>query len=229
MFDYSYAYLFANLFLCLPVWLLVFWRRKDLRHKILMASLVGGIAGPLSEIWYTKDYWQPLLFTGGRIGFEDFLFGFFVAGVASVLYEELLAKKFTKRHLRKQHWILLILPLIVVLLYTFNHLFPSLSINSIYASAVAFFIVAAAIIFIRPDLETDSLVSGILSCLAFFLGYLILLLFFPQIFNKMWYLKNISGITLFTIPIEELLWALSFGMFAGPIYEFYAGLTFKKK
>ncbi len=229
MFDYRYAYLLTNLFLVIPTWLFFYRKRSDLRHKILTSSIFGGIAGPLSEIIYLKDYWRPELFNGWAIGLEDFLFGFGIAGVACAAYEEMFGQKYTRRHKRRQHWILLILPIIVILLYEFNLAFPHLWINSIYISMIAFLITAAIIIYFRRDLGLDSLMSGILFGSFFLIGYLILLRFYPEIFTRWWLLKNISGITVFTIPIEELLWAFGFGMFAGPIYEFYAGLTFKKK
>ena len=70
--------------------------------------------------------------------------------------------------------------------------------------------------------------SGFLCGLIFLIGYLILLTFYPLIFQAFWQLDNLSGIRIGKIPIEEILWAFGFGMVVGPMYEFYAGLRFKK-
>lgn len=229
MLGYRYAYLFADLAIGFPLWLILFVVRKDLRHKMLAFGLMGAIAGPISEIFYLRDYWHPLTITRTPIGIEDVLFGFFAGGVGSVLYEELFGKRFAKRHRRTEHWIFFVFPIAAVCLFAFNRLFPLYRINSIYASAIAFFVTTLVIIYVRKDLLVDALVSGLLAGSIFFFGYLFLLVFFPQIFAKMWLLHNISGITVSRIPIEELLWAFTYGLMAGPLYECYAGLAFQRE
>lgn len=227
MLNYSYAYLFGNLFLCFPVWLLLFVARKDLRKQMLLVSFLGGLAGPLSELYYLQDYWRPLLFTGWKIGIEDFLFGFFIAGIAAVFYEEVFGKRFAKRKTRKNNFLWLVIPLLALFTITFNGLF-FLGLNSIYASIIGFLLIALLMIIFRRDLWFDAVMSGLLVGTFMFVGYLILLLGFPELFQRLWLLKNISGILVFNIPIEELLWGFGWGMVAGPLYEFYAGLKFKK-
>lgn len=228
MLGYQYTYLFADMVVGFPLWLVFFILREDLRHKMLVFGLLGAVAGPVSELFYLKDYWHPVLITNTSIGIEDVLFGLFAGGIASVLYEELFAKHFLKRHLRSHHWIFFVFPFVAVLFYVANRFFPVYRLNSIYASAVAFVLTALTILFLRRDLWVDSLVSGIIAGLIFFFGYLFLLSVFPQIFEKMWLLKNISGIRLAKIPVEELLWAFTFGLMAGPIYECYTGLALRK-
>ncbi len=71
--------------------------------------------------------------------------------------------------------------------------------------------------------------SGILFAAFMFFGYQILLLIFPEIFVRWWYLKNLSGIVLFKVPMEEILWSLAFGFLIGPSYEFFMGLKSKEK
>lgn len=227
--PYQYTYLFADLVIGFPLWLLFFIKRPDLRHKMIVFGLMGAIAGPISEIFYLKDYWHPLLVTGTAIGIEDVLFGFFAGGIGSVLYEELFAKHFSKRHKRTEHWIFFVFPLCAMSLFAFNHLFPMYHINSIYASAVAFLVTTLVVLYLRKDLLVDALASGIIAGLIFFFGYLLLLAVFPQIFEKMWLLRNISGITVSRIPMEELLWAFTYGLMIGPLYECYAGLAFQRE
>ena len=96
--NFQYAYIIGNLFF-LAVWIILFIYRRDLRRKMLVMSLVVAPMGPLSEIFYLRDYWQPQLFNGWLIGIEDLLFGFAIGGIAAVIYEELFGKKYMKRHL----------------------------------------------------------------------------------------------------------------------------------
>jgi len=73
MFDIlQYAYLFGDLFF-LFIWLILFFARKDLRKQMLIMSFVVAPMGPISEIFYLRDYWQPQLFNGWSVGVEDLL------------------------------------------------------------------------------------------------------------------------------------------------------------
>jgi len=228
MFPYKYAYLVGNLLLSLPIWLFLFIRRRDLRREMLIVSLITGIAGPISELWYLKDYWRPELFTGWPIGIEDFIFGFCVGGISSVIYEEFFGRHYSNRLNREYHWHWFLIPMIALFIFVFNTLFYVFKINSIYVSVITFLVLALIITYFRRDLVVDSLMSGILTGLAMFLSYLVFLSIFPEAVHKWWLLNNISGIFIHGIPIEELMWAFGWGMVGGPVYEFFAGLKFKK-
>lgn len=228
MLPYTYTYLFADMIIGFPLWVVLFFARSDLRHKILAFSILGGIAGPISEVWYIKDYWHPLTITGWPISIEDVLFGFFVGGIGSVVYEELFGKHFAKRHKRSYPWILLTFPLITFIIFLFSRI-SLIHLNSIYVSFIAFFLTTVVILYKRRDLFSDALWSGILGGIIFFVGYVVLLYFFPHMFERMWLLQNISGIRFYNIPFEELVWAFTYGLMAGPIYECYAGLAFVKQ
>ncbi len=117
MASYRYAYLSGVLLVLLPLWLFLFFHRKDLRYEILKVSLVIGIGGPLSELLYMRDYWRPETFIGWPIGIEDFLFGFFIGGIACSIYEELFGKHYSKRLNRKHHWRLFIIPVLLFIVF----------------------------------------------------------------------------------------------------------------
>ena len=224
MFSYHYAYLLGNLLILLPVWVFIFRWRKDLRKEILIVSLVAGIIGPISELYYLKDYWRPEIFTGWPVGIEDFLFGFFIGGISSVIYEEIFGKKHSKRTNRDHHWSWFIIPISALFILVLNALFFIFNINSIYVSLVAFFLITLVILCFRRDLWIDSIMSGVLMGLVMFFSYLVFLTIFPEAIHRWWLLNNISGILINGIPAEELLWAFGLGMVCGPIYEFFTGL-----
>ncbi len=229
MLSYKFAYLIGNLFVMFPVWLVLLLRRKDLRKEIISFSILGGIAGPLSELWYLRDYWKPELMFDWKIGFEDFLFGFFIAGIAASLYEEVFAKHFTKRRSKQKYRYLLAMSLGLLLALIMNTLTLGFKVNTIYASSIGFLVLSLIILIKRRDLLVDAVISGLLVGLFMFLSYMVLLAIFPQLIHKWWYLENISNILILGVPIEELLWAFSWGMLAGPAYEFFAGLKFRKE
>lgn len=226
--SYQYAYLIGNIAILFPIWLILFFYRKDLRNDILLMSIVLGICGPLSELWYLQDYWNPQTFTGTRIGIEDFLFGFFIGGIASVIYKELFNKHISKQK-NKNHHLRFIFAFIAIAIFIFNILFYIFGINSIYASMVVFLSMASLMYYFRRDLFIDGLASGIFLAMIMFLAYLIFLLIFPEAIHKWWFLHNISGVLILGIPIEELFWAFSLGLVAGPAYEFFIGLRILKK
>ena len=59
----------------------------------------------------------------------------------------------------------------------------------------------------------------------YFVYFFTLIAMYPGYVEKVWNLKAISGILVFDIPIEELLFALSFGFIWSSIYEH---ITWKK-
>ena len=71
----------------------------------------------------------------------------------------------------------------------------------------------------RPDLKPNALVGGVL-----FLGiYTIFLLGLkwsaPGYIEQVWNLKALSGIALYGLPLEELLFGFAFGLIWSAIYE----------
>lgn len=228
MIDYRFAYLIGNLFICFPIWLILVLSRRDLFKEIIFISLIGAFVGPLSELWYLTDYWKPLLFNNWMIGIEDFLFGFFISGIATSLYEEVFGKRFIKRNRKNPRWYLGVFPFLILGIILTSILVFGVGINSLYSSAAILIIFSFVIIYKRRDLILDSLLSGILLGMIFILIYLVLLTVFPELINRFWYLDNLSNIFVLRIPVEELIWAFAVGMFVGPIYEFLVGLRFKK-
>lgn len=182
-----------------------------------------GIGGPLAELFYLRDYWHPQALLDYPFGIEAVLFGFFFGGISSVIYEELFGKRFMRRISRDEHWSFFAMPFVLIVYLTMSILNRHLGLNSIYASMIAFLLIAFIMIFYRRDLFFDSLASGLAMGTIFFLGYMVFLSLFPSAIREWWMLKNISGFLVFGVPIEELLWAFCWGMVGGPLYEFLAG------
>ena len=223
--NFQYTYLAGDLFF-LVIWIILFLHRQDLRKKILVMSLLVAPMGPISELFYLRDYWQPQLFNGWVIGVEDLLFGFVIGGIAAVIYEEIFGEKYLKRHLPAHRKWMFAIALFGAVWMTVGNLI--LGFNSIYVSMLGFLIVGISFLVLRHDLLKDALFSGLLVGALMFIFYLIFGFIFEGVIQKWWMLGNISGIIILGAPLEELMWGFGWGFVAGPAYEFVNGLKFKK-
>ena len=225
--NFQYAYLVANL-LVLPIWVILFIHRKDLRKEMLITSVVVGIIALLTEPFFLQDYWHPQIFNGWTVGIEDFLYGFILGGIASMIYKEICGKIYSKKHDRKYHWGRLLIPFLILSIFIFVFGKIVVNLNTMHASLISLLFAIIFIIYYRHDLLIDSIISGLLVSIITFLGFLIFLKIFPGIIETWWFVHNLNGIFVFGIPSEELLWAFGLGAVAGPFYEFFTGLRFKK-
>src|ERR1043165_2647321 len=158
--DIKYSYLGYSLIFVF-IWILFYVLRPDLRRRMFVFSIVITPLGPLSEIWFLKDYWRRDTILGYPIGIEDAIFSFAIAGIAYGIYKIFFNRKAEKSSDRPaQAWlvfaffVITILPLLV--------LTNLLGVNSIFSSALSFFLIAAVIWAFRSDLLQPSIVSGVL-------------------------------------------------------------------
>ena len=222
----QYAYLTLGL-AYLAFWIALFLYRPDVRREMFISSTIAGILALVLEPFFRADYWTPELFNGWTVGVEDFLYGFAIGGIASALYEEVFKKRFIRKKSHTYHWRFVF----ILYLASFVSLFVSRQLwglNTMYATlgalAVAFFL----IIFFRLDLVRDSIWTGILFTVITLFAYIPTLILFPDFVSSFWHLQNLSGAMLVGLPFEELLWAFMFGLVAGPFYEVWEGLRFRK-
>ncbi len=200
---------------------------------MLWASLSIGILTVLFAPSFLKDYWRPEYLHASWAphwplgGIEDFLYGFFIGGVTNVIYEVTFGKQFSRIRDRRHHWKLFLIPFFAIFLSIFSTT-HYLSINSLYATVIGALLLSGLMVYFRPDLWFDAVMSGVLFGALTMMGFLIFLFLFPTIIAQWWLLENLSGILIQGIPFEELLFAFTFGAVAGPFYEFFMGLHFKK-
>lgn len=224
MASLEYAYLPAILLL-LPVYLFLYFIRKDIQKKMLRFSLVGAIAGPVSQWWYLKDYWHPVYTLGGFGFLEDLLFAFFVCGITVGIANVFLNVESVPEKTLGDKGIRYIVALALMLgsLLVFTNVF---GLNSIYASAVGFMLLALLIWHERPDLFKASLVGAVFWMVLAALAYTVVLSVWPTFISDWWDWKNISGVTFFYIPLEEFLWFGTWGLAGSVILEWKRGLRF---
>jgi len=228
---YTYAYLIFSLLL-LAVWLIIFaMAAADSRREILRVSF-WTMWLALTEPFFVPAYWSPptLFDLARRSGFdlESFIFCFAVGGIAVVLYEALLPAPHVKilkgEHQRSRHrfhfGVVMSAPIVFLLLL------PT-ALNPIYAAMIALVVGFFATWYCRPDLVNKMIVSGILFTFVYFLTFLLLNISFPGYVQAVWNLSALSGILIFGVPLEELLWAGSFGLYWSSVYEHFGWYRFK--
>jgi len=186
-------------------------------------GLLAALLGPISEFFYTRDYWTPQYAFGFPWIIEDFLFAFLAGSGASTAYQVFLgkrigSKKFDEAGLK----IVLLLGGIGLIITFILNIF--LGVNSLFAGGLAMIFLSLFINIKRPDLRKLSLVSGVLISSFAFLFYLIVIRIFPQALEDFWLLRGRKlGITPLGIPLTEIFWAFCAGIVAGPIYEYWFG------
>ena len=218
---YAYLVLSAALF---GVWLVLFAVRADVRRQMLWVS-VGTMFLGLTEPLFVPAYWNPptLWNLARRTGFdlESLVFSFAIGGIVFAAYdvifgaassESLAHERSDPRH---RHHVLAILsaPLGFVLLLVLTRL------NPIYAAAIGLVAGFLATLYCRPDLWRKMVVSGVLFFLVYLVVFALLNLAFPGYVATVWNLDAVSGLLLAGVPLEELEFAFTFGLYWSSIYE----------
>lgn len=221
--NYQYSYLIGTLML-LAIWLILFFWRKDTRKEMTLISIIFGIAGLIVDPIYSSDWWFPLTITDTMPGIESFIFGFSVAGIASIIYEDIFRKKLKIRKKNRRIGIkedinYFTISLLLAGIFLFNYFV--LKLNSFYSSIPAFLIPLFIIFYKRKDLVIDSVISGVLLVIISFVFYIIPEILFPGWINSSWNFQILSGITILKVPIEDLIWFFLAGTFIGPLYEYW--------
>ncbi len=222
-------YVWLNFSLLLLVfWVIIYYviKEKKSRKKMLTVSLITALLG-FTEPIFVPEYWSPLsLFDLAlRIGFdiESIIFSFAVGGIVVVVYEIILGNRsqpMTKEEMRDSrhrfHKLTLVAApiLFVVLLLTTN-------LNPIYSAIIAMFFGFFTAWYCRPDLLRQMLLGGLLFTLIYFLTLSFLPIIYPTYVETVWNLSAISGVLIVGIPLEEYLWAFTFGLYWSSIYEHF--------
>lgn len=220
----QFAWFFWSLLLT-AVWLVVYilLKNKESRREMFLVSLWTSLLG-ITEPFFVPEYWNPpsLFDLAHRTGFdiESFIFSFGVGGIAVVIYELIFRKVHTQTLNRMQHspghkyHLLSLLSAPVIFFSLLNT-----SLNPIYSAIIAMVTGGLFTLYCRPDLKNKMFASAAIFIGIYFIYFLALIASYPDYVEQVWNLKDISGILIVDIPLEELLFALGFGFIWSSIYE----------
>ena len=222
--PYAYLALSSALFVA---WLVLAAVRRDIRPEMVRVS-VGTMFLGLTEPLFVPEYWNPptLGDLARRTGFdlESLLFSFAIGGIVFSAYHVLFGEApseslaHERGHPRHRYHALSILLAPVGLVV----LLASTALNPIYAAAIALAGGFLATLCCRPDLWLKMVASGILFLLLYFVVFALFNLAFPGYVPAVWNLKAVSGVLLWGVPLEELLFAFTFGLYWSSMYEHLA-------
>ncbi len=213
-------FIFASVWIV--IWIIIYAAKPSLRRQMFWVSIFTMFSG-FTEPLFVPRYWSPpaLFDLAATMHFdiESFIFSFATGGIGSVIYEAALNVKHHKMsgsEIKERRWFhffsIASMPLIFALLLLLTNL------NPIYSAAIAMFVGAVAAIVCRPDLGKNTLVGGILFTGLYFVFFLCINLLLPTFINS-WNLTALSGVVVLGVPLEELMFAFTFGMLWSGIYE----------
>ncbi|MBI3232275.1 MAG: hypothetical protein HYZ51_04315 [Candidatus Doudnabacteria bacterium] len=230
---------FIGILILAFIWAVGFLRRKDLRWPMIWSGFFyagvlafGFTIFRLGELLFpvgsgkeiVPGYWNPnTLFDLGRLtggySIEDGLFMFFVGGITAYSYELFFKKRIKvfkinrERHLRA-----------ILVAATVSGLFGFLTDLNLIYSLMTFGLAGTVSMWVeRPDLISHSIKGGGVFVVIYILAFYFFTNLFPNFVTENYNLKNITGLLIFGIPLEEFLYALSFGLMWAPIYEYEHG------
>lgn len=206
-------------------WILVYLIFPMHRRAMLWASLFTMPFG-LTEPLFVPEYWSPpsLFDLAVNTGFdiESLIFCFGIGGIGAVFYNVVAGcvphKMPFSEHLNplhRHHRKALMAPFVAFIPLYF------LPWNVIYPSIVAMAIGAVSTMLCRPDLVRKSWVGGALFLIYYAIFLAGLELSAPGYIERVWNLEALSGISLSFMPLEELLFAVFFGMYWSGVYEHF--------
>ncbi len=207
----------------LLIWIIIFIFSRSKKEMLIVSAFTMPFG--LTEPLFVPEYWSPpsLFNLAASTGFdiESLIFSFAIGGIGSIIYEAIFKSKHRKMNLRekhhqrhKYHILSLFSPVIVFLpLFLFTRL------NPIYSASLAMLAGGIAAMFCRPDLKKKIVYGGT----SFLFLYFMFFMFFNNLYlyavERFWNLSSLSGILIFKVPLEELIFAFTFGMMWSSIYE----------
>ena len=222
--TYHYVWLVWSSAFLLP-WILLYSLFPQHRRVMWWASVAMAPFG-LTEPIFVPEYWNPpsLFELAQRTGFdiESIVFSFAIGGIAAVLYNIILGKRpgtlspGDRHHWRHgwHRWALAVPFLAFPVLYF-------LPWNPIYAGIAAMVLGAGATVLCRPDLRSNTVIGGLLFLVLYTVFLLGIEWSAPGYIEQVWNFEAISGVRVYGLPLEELLFGLSFGLFWTGIYEHF--------
>lgn len=220
--NYHYVWFIWSTAFLIP-WAALYLLFPAHRRPMLMTSVFTAPFG-LTEPLFVPEYWNPpsLFDLAQKTGFdiESLIFTFGIGGVGAVFYNVLTGRRLQRveaaerrHHRHRLHLAALLVPVVA---FPLLYLLPW---NAIYPGVLAMLAGAISAVLCRPDLKLKTLVGG-----CIFLGYYLLFMLAlkwlaPGYIESVWNLDALTGISIYGVPLEELLFGFAFGAYWAGVYE----------
>ena len=222
--KYHYVWLVWSSLFLLP-WLALYLLNPKHRSVMWRTSFGTALFG-VTEPIFVPEYWNPpsLFELAQRTGFdiESFIFCFAIGGIGAVLYNTLTGQDLVpvsaaeKQQLRHRfHPVAIAAPFVLFIPLYF------LSWNAIYPALICLVVGAVAAVVCRPDLKWKTFIGGAPFLIFYTIFMLGLKWFAPGYIEQVWNLTVLSGLLIYGIPLEELLFGFAFGLYWTGVYEHF--------
>ena len=197
------------------------------QRAVMWRTSLGTMPLGLTEPLFVPEYWNPpsLFDLAARTGFdvESLIFCFAIGGIGAVAYNTITRQKLVAvpaqektQHVHRFHRYALAAPYVLFVPLYF------LPWNPIYPSMVCLIVGAIASILCRPDLARKTFLGGALFLAIYTVFMFGLETIAPGYIESVWNLPALSGIAVWGIPVEELMFGFTFGMYWTGIYEHFS-------
>ncbi len=222
--NISVIYLVGDI-IPLTIWIMLFYFQNSFRKYILFFSV---IATPLAltGLLFTRDYWRPSFIFGNIIGPEDFIFAFAIGGISVALIKLVWQRINLPEKFQIDYWWIVAFYVIVATVMIGGNIL--LGFNSMDAAIVGMLLVGMSMIVFRPKLLFPSLINGIVLFILALISYQVFLLFYPQTVVTWWMISNLTGVFIWGIPIEEILFYFAWGFLVLPLSSLIFHLQYKQ-
>ena len=193
---------------------------------ILRVGAVTALTG-FAEPLFIPGYWNPptLFDLGQRTGFdiESFVFNFSAGFNATAIYGAMrtrghgrvaAANRRTPRD-RYHRLTLAVFPLVFIGLAVVTNM------NAVYVTMVAVSAGFLATCLARPDLIKLIIVSGLMFTGLYFAFFLAFNAVYPGYLDQVWNLGALSGLMILGVPLEEVVFALAYGLIVACFAEHF--------
>jgi hypothetical protein len=184
----------------------------------MMISALMSAPWAFASIVFVPNYWNPVRIASFLAGPEDLIFSFsngiVVWAIAVVPLRGEISIRMNFRRMIKRSVLLSLLSFFITMSLWFLGLKIMMAVSVSLSTTIAllfFWLCRNFRIMCIYGAIGFTLFYGILTSLSF--------LFFPH-FLEQWNLANLTGISIFNVPIEEIIWAFGFGAY-WPLYIAY--------
>ena len=220
--GYHYSYLVGTLIFW-AAWVVCAVVGKTYRPEMRWGTLVAAPMA-LTSLLFVPEYWTPPslfdLDAKIRVGIEDLLWAAAVGGIAAIVGEILLKEHLEalRKSRHRRHYTPFVVAVAAFLVLRFG-----LHWKTMNGTIVALIICACVVAYLRPNLIKLMLTSAVSFTVLYFVLFLVVLALYPEFVRRYYTLKNLLGIRVLGVPIEELLFAASGGAVWSVAYEYVHG------
>lgn len=193
---------------------------------MLVGSCIWAGFGPIADVLYTVDWWNPVTITGTRVGPEALFTAFGMVGAAAALPVLLLPLDLAPPNdssSRASRAGLRLIGLLATSTALFFGSFFWLDWNSLAATVLALGVPLVVILLMRPDLLLPSAATAALLTMSAALIYALVSHLTPGWIDAFYLFENTPRILVATLPADDLVLYLVAGAFLGVYYEWWLG------